>query len=190
MPMPGRSQKHKSLDSLAKSFPKEEISGNTCIGMPESCHTSWSREGLRSKNKARARSISRRARSSCFAGYRLFDFDVIARVNTRRAVGDKYGRRVAAHVENYAFSQHFSRQIVPIIPTRRTAKAIQTVLKPLGLGSKLRERTLITEYPKIVAHFYAFVGAQVHVERVALPRRLLIIPRLNDHRDWLAAYGS
>src|SRR5580704_9589368 len=150
MPRPGKSQKRRSSDSLARCFRRKEISRNNHLWIPESCNATW--PGSRHsgpKKEARANSISLRAGSFCFAGYRLFDFDVIAGVNIRSAVGDKYGRRVAAHVKNYALSQHFTRQIIPVIPSRRAAKAIQTVLEPLGLGGKLHKRTLVTEYPKI-----------------------------------------
>ena len=51
--------------------------------MPESCKASRSRGPPRSKKKARAGSISRRAGGFCFGGYRLFDFDVIACVYIR-----------------------------------------------------------------------------------------------------------
>lgn len=39
----------------------------------------------------------------------LFDFDVIAGVDSDRTVGDQHGRRVAAHVDDDAFAEHFAR---------------------------------------------------------------------------------
>ena len=145
------------------------------LGVPETVTHAVREAGPRGKKKARARHTSQRARSSYFAGYRLFDFDVIARVNIRGAEGDKHCGRVAAHVDDDAFAEHFAGQIVPVIPSRRAAETIHPVLKLFRLGRQFRQRSLVPEYSKIVAHFYALFRSQVHEHGVALSRGLLII---------------
>src|SRR5215469_18617539 len=120
---------------------------------------------------------------------KLFDFDVVSGVHLQFAVGDKHCGSVVTDVDDHAFADHFSWQVIPLVLYRGAAEAVHLVLIIGKLDGRLRRGTLVAEDAEIIAHLHSLVGAEIDINDGVLAVGLCIVRAPHHHADRLAADG-
>src|SRR5260370_22124086 len=103
----------------------------------------------------------------------LCELDVISGSELDGAEGNHYRRGVVACVENNAFAENLTGQIIPLVSLWSTSEAVHHVLIVLGLRRVFRRRTLVTENAEGIPYFHALTVAEVHVNGLILSHYLM-----------------